>query len=128
MVASLIDLPDGASTEVTGVTQTFRVGGLEDNNGNTINLTTLFSTNSNNQIIFNDAGNIGFEQSDYTVTVEVTEGDTSFTVDVDLDSDPLSLVMGADIGETGADSLDTLEGILVADIAGATRTEASKQR
>ena len=125
VVASLIDLPDGASTEVTGVTQTFRVGGLEDSNGNNINLTTLFSTNSNNQIIFNDAGNIGFEQSDYTVTVEVTDGDTSFTVDVDLDSDPLNLVMGADIGETGADSLDTLEGILVADIDGATRTEAS---
>ena len=50
------------------------------------------------------------------MTVEVTDGDTSFTVDVDLDSDPLNLVMGADIGETGADSLDTLEGILVADI------------
>ena len=125
VVASLIDLPDGASTEVTGVTQTFRVGGLEDSNGNEINLTTLFSTNSNNQIIFNDAGNIGFEQSDYTVTVEVTDGNTSFTVDVDLDSDPLNLVMGADIGETGADSLDTLEGILVADIDGATLTEAS---
>ena len=125
VVASLIDLPDGAITEVTEVTQTFRVGGLEDNNGNNIDLTTLFSTNAQNQIVFNDAGNIGFEQSDYTVTVEVTDGDTSFTVDVDLDSDPLSLVMGADIGESGADSLDTLEGILVADIDGATRTEAS---
>ena len=114
-VALLNNLPTGATATITNVTETFR-DGLEDDEGQAITLTELFSV-SNNQIVFNDAGGIGFEQSDYTVTVRVTDGANTFDLDIELDSSPLELVMGADIGESGISPRDTLEGSLVANLS-----------
>lgn len=123
-VATINDLPAGATTNITAVTQTFRdvqLGGLRDENDDPLDPIDLFNINSSNQITFNDAGNVGFEQSDYVVTVEVTAGNETFSIDVDLDSNPLRLIMGADVGDQGTEGSDTLEGSLVANFATASR-------